>query len=217
MIAAAALDENKLFILDYHDSYLPFLERINAQEDRKAYGTRTVFFLTSVGTLKPIAIELSLPPNDSNIPLKQVLTPPIDVTTNWLWQLAKAHFKMSMMGKMSFFSPTKYALEILKKYGIDSSDPVDTPLVEKTKLDADLQGKTVDPTHYHGMIVSLISKHIDVRYHFIKEQVENDVVELYFVGTEYQLADIFTKALLRERFKFLINKIGMKIISPETT
>ncbi|GJY98477.1 lipoxygenase 3, chloroplastic-like protein [Tanacetum coccineum] len=80
-----------LFILDYHDSYLPFLERINAQEDRKAYGTRTVFFSISMGTLKPIAIELSLPPNDSNIPLKQVLTPPIDATTNWLWQLAKAH------------------------------------------------------------------------------------------------------------------------------
>ncbi|GJW33876.1 retrovirus-related pol polyprotein from transposon TNT 1-94 [Tanacetum coccineum] len=39
------------------------------------------------------------------------------------------------------------------------------------------------------------SKHIDVRYHFIKEQVENAVVELYFVRTEYQLADIFTKAL----------------------
>nr|GEV61642.1 hypothetical protein [Tanacetum cinerariifolium] len=38
-------------------------------------------------------------------------------------------------------------------------------------------------------------KHIDIRYHFIKEQVENRVVELYFVRTEYQLADIFTKAL----------------------
>ncbi|GKA69303.1 putative reverse transcriptase domain-containing protein [Tanacetum coccineum] len=90
MSVQQALDENKLFILDYHDSYLPFLERINAQEGRKAYGTRTVFFLTSGGTLKPIAIELSLPPNDSNIPLKQVLTPPTDATTNWLWQLAKA-------------------------------------------------------------------------------------------------------------------------------
>nr|GEW88729.1 linoleate 13S-lipoxygenase 3-1, chloroplastic [Tanacetum cinerariifolium] len=63
----------------------------NAQEGRKAYGTRIVFFLTSVGTLKPIAIELSLPPSDSNIPLKKVLTPPIDATTNWLWQLAKVH------------------------------------------------------------------------------------------------------------------------------
>lgn len=91
MSVQQALDEEKLFILDYHDIYLPFLERINAQEGRKAYGTRTVFFLTSVGTLKPIAIELSLPPNDSNIPSKQVLTPPIDATTNWLWQLGKAH------------------------------------------------------------------------------------------------------------------------------
>ncbi|GJT15978.1 hypothetical protein Tco_0874684 [Tanacetum coccineum] len=39
------------------------------------------------------------------------------------------------------------------------------------------------------------AKHIDVRYHFIKEQVENGIVELYFVRTEYQQADIFTKPL----------------------
>ncbi|GJY18256.1 retrovirus-related pol polyprotein from transposon TNT 1-94 [Tanacetum coccineum] len=48
------------------------------------------------------------------------------------------------------------------------------------------------------------AKHIGVRYHFIKEQVEYGVVELYFVQTEYQLADIFTKLLLGERFNFLI-------------
>ncbi|GKA65327.1 hypothetical protein Tco_0765034, partial [Tanacetum coccineum] len=48
------------------------------------------------------------------------------------------------------------------------------------------------------------SKHIDIQHHFIKEQVENGVVELYFVRTEYQLADIFTKALPRERFKFIL-------------
>ncbi|GKF76356.1 hypothetical protein Tco_0225800 [Tanacetum coccineum] len=51
-------------------------------------------------------------------------------------------------------------------------------------------------------------KHIDIRFHFIKEQVENGVVELYFVNTDYQLADIFTKALCRERIEFLINKLG---------
>ncbi|GJS92167.1 hypothetical protein Tco_0774803 [Tanacetum coccineum] len=56
------------------------------------------------------------------------------------------------------------------------------------------------------------AKHIDVRYHFIKEQVENGVVELYFVRTEYQLADIFTKPLPRERFNFLIEKLGMRSI-----
>ncbi|GKC44467.1 hypothetical protein Tco_1062189 [Tanacetum coccineum] len=48
------------------------------------------------------------------------------------------------------------------------------------------------------------AKHIDVRYHFIKEQVENRIVELYFVRAEYQLADIFTKPLPKERFNFLI-------------
>ncbi|GKA37906.1 hypothetical protein Tco_0724471 [Tanacetum coccineum] len=213
---------------------------------------------------------------------------------------------MSMMGKMTFFlglqisqSPrcifinqSNYALEIIKKYDMLSSDPVDTPMVDKSKLDKDLERKPVDPTHYHGMISSLMyltssrptekhlhavkrifrylkgtidmglwyskdscitltsyadadhagcqdirqstsgmqslyaatmfntqhsrSKHIDVRYHFIKEQVENEVVELYFVRTKYQLADIFIKALPRERFNFLVEKLGMKIMSLET-
>ncbi|GJV74095.1 retrovirus-related pol polyprotein from transposon TNT 1-94 [Tanacetum coccineum] len=60
------------------------------------------------------------------------------------------------------------------------------------------------------------AKHNDVRYHFIKEQVENGIVELYFVWTEYQLADIFTKPLPRERFNFLIKNLGMRSMSPET-
>ncbi|GJR86935.1 hypothetical protein Tco_0210946 [Tanacetum coccineum] len=60
------------------------------------------------------------------------------------------------------------------------------------------------------------AKHIDVRYHFIKEKVENVVVELYFVRTEYQLAGIFTKPLPRERFNFLIEKLGMRNMSLET-
>ncbi|GJV02014.1 hypothetical protein Tco_1335583 [Tanacetum coccineum] len=182
---------------------------------------------------------------------------------------------------------SKYALEIIKKYGMETSDPVDALMVEKSKLDEDPQGKVVDPTRYRGMIGSLMhltsnrpdlifavcmyanhagcqdtirstsgsmqllddrlirsqltdyglgfnkiplyydnksaialcynnvqhsrSKHIDIRYHFIKEQVENGVVEL-FVRTKYQLADIFTKALGRERLEFIINKLGMRII-----
>ncbi|GJT99163.1 hypothetical protein Tco_1094681 [Tanacetum coccineum] len=60
------------------------------------------------------------------------------------------------------------------------------------------------------------SKHIDIRFHFIKEHVENGVIELYFVNTEYQLADIFTKALGRNRIEFLINKLGMRSFTPET-
>ncbi|GJV26398.1 retrovirus-related pol polyprotein from transposon TNT 1-94 [Tanacetum coccineum] len=211
-----------------------------------------------------------------------------------------------------FINQTNYALEIIKKYGMLSSDPVYTHMVDKSKLDKYLQGKPVDPTHYRGKayrkaptcnadhawcqdtgqstsrsaqflgdkLVSWSSKnqktiaissteaeyialsrccaqilwmrsqltdyglkfnkiplyydnksaivlycnnaqhsrsnHIDVRYHFIKEQVENGVVELYFVRTEYQLADIFTKALPRERFNFLVEKLGMKSMSPDT-
>ncbi|GKF58241.1 hypothetical protein Tco_0171778, partial [Tanacetum coccineum] len=75
-----------------------------------------------------------------------------------------------MMGKISFFlglqisqSPrsifinqSKYALESLKKYGFDSYDPVDTPMVEKSKLDEDKEGKAVDPSHYRGMIGTLL-------------------------------------------------------------
>ncbi|GJV13280.1 retrovirus-related pol polyprotein from transposon TNT 1-94 [Tanacetum coccineum] len=79
-------------------------------------------------------------------------------------------FKMSMMGKISFFlglqisqSPrgifinqSKYALESLKKYGFDSCDPVDTPMVEKSKLDEDKEGKAIDLSHYRGMIGTLL-------------------------------------------------------------
>nr|GEY46501.1 retrovirus-related Pol polyprotein from transposon TNT 1-94 [Tanacetum cinerariifolium] len=79
-------------------------------------------------------------------------------------------FKMSMMGKISFFlrlqisqSPrgifinqSKYALESLNKYSFKSCDPVDTPMVEKSKLDKDKEGKAVDPSYYRGMIGTLL-------------------------------------------------------------
>nr|GEZ23365.1 hypothetical protein [Tanacetum cinerariifolium] len=82
-------------------------------------------------------------------------------------------FKMSMMGKISFFlglqisqslrgifiNQSKYALESLKKYGFESCDPVDTPMVEKSKLDKDKKGKDFDPSHYHGeRLISWSSK-----------------------------------------------------------
>ncbi|GJX54099.1 retrotransposon protein, putative, ty1-copia subclass [Tanacetum coccineum] len=181
-----------------------------------------------------------------------------------------------------FINQSKYALKSLKKYGFDTCDPVDTLMVEKSKLDEDKEGKAGDPSHYRGMIGTLLyliasrpdlqfaicmsfadadhagcqdtrrrtsgsmhflgdrlvswsskrqksvaissteagyialSKHIDIRFHFIKEHVENGVIELYFFNTEYQLADIFTKALGRERIEFLINKLGMQSFTPET-
>ncbi|GKC82153.1 retrovirus-related pol polyprotein from transposon TNT 1-94, partial [Tanacetum coccineum] len=268
-----------------------------------------------------------------------------------------------------FINQSKYALEILKKYGFETSTPIDTPMAEHPNLDEDRGGKLIDPTHFRGMVGSLMylsasrpdivfvvcmcaryqakptdkhlhaikrifrylkgtihmglwypkdsgfalkafadadyagcqdtrrsmsgsaqflgdrliswsskkqkstaistteaeyiamsrccvqvlwmrsqlsdygfvfnkiplycdnqsaialccnsvqhsrSKHIDIRHHFIKEQVERRVVELYFVETKYQLADIFTKALPRERFETILPLLGVKQMSPET-
>ncbi|GKF86331.1 hypothetical protein Tco_0254158, partial [Tanacetum coccineum] len=55
-----------------------------------------------------------------------------------------------------FINQSKYALESLKKYGFDSCDPVDTLMVKKSKLDEDKEGKVVDPSHYRGMIGTLL-------------------------------------------------------------
>ncbi|GJW35745.1 retrovirus-related pol polyprotein from transposon TNT 1-94 [Tanacetum coccineum] len=255
-------------------------------------------------------------------------------------------FQMSMMGQMSFFlglqvsqSPggifinqSKFALEILKKFGMDSCDPVDTPMVDRLKLDEDPLGIPVDQTRFRSMVGSLMyqasptKKHLEAlkrvfRYlrgtinwglwypkdtamaltayadadhagcqdtrrstsgsaQFLGDKlvswsskkqkstaistteaeyiamfgccaqilwmrsqlfdygfafnkislycdnrsaialccnnVEKGVVELYFVTTDYQLADIFTKALPRERFEFLLPRLGMKSMTPET-
>nr|GEW48471.1 ribonuclease H-like domain-containing protein [Tanacetum cinerariifolium] len=57
------------------------------------------------------------------------------------------------------------------------------------------------------------TKHIHTRYHFIKEHVENGIIELYFVIIEYQLADMFTKALPEDRFKYLVRRIGMRCLT----
>ncbi|GJW35766.1 retrovirus-related pol polyprotein from transposon TNT 1-94 [Tanacetum coccineum] len=57
------------------------------------------------------------------------------------------------------------------------------------------------------------TKHIHTRYHFIKEQVKRGIIELYFVRTEYQLADMFTKSLPRVWFEYLVRRIGMRCLT----
>ncbi|GKA18523.1 gag-pol polyprotein [Tanacetum coccineum] len=56
------------------------------------------------------------------------------------------------------------------------------------------------------------TKHISIQYHFIKEHVEQGTIELYFVGMEYQLADLFTKTLPKERFEYLVHRIGTNTV-----
>ncbi|GKD10242.1 copia protein, partial [Tanacetum coccineum] len=74
---------------------------------------------------------------------------------NHVYKLKKALYGLKQAPRACpkgiFINQSKYALESLKKYGMESSDPVDTPMVEKYKLDEDTQGKAIDLTHYHGM------------------------------------------------------------------
>ncbi|GJZ08865.1 retrovirus-related pol polyprotein from transposon TNT 1-94 [Tanacetum coccineum] len=79
---------------------------------------------------------------------------------NHVYKLKKALYRLKQAPRACprgiFLNQSKYALEIIKKYGMESCDPVDTPMVEKSKLDADPQRKEVDPTCYRGMIGSLM-------------------------------------------------------------
>nr|GFA98535.1 retrovirus-related Pol polyprotein from transposon TNT 1-94 [Tanacetum cinerariifolium] len=114
-----------------------------------------------------------------------------------------------------FINQAKYAQEILIKHGMTSCDSVGTLMATK-HLDADLSGTPLTDYGFHFDKIPMYcdskasiaiscnpvqhsrTKHIDVRYYFIKEKVEKGNVELFFVGTEYQLADLFTKALPEE-------------------
>nr|GEU86824.1 retrovirus-related Pol polyprotein from transposon TNT 1-94 [Tanacetum cinerariifolium] len=139
-----------------------------------------------------------------------------------------------------FINQAKYTLDILHKHGMDKGQSFGTPMVIKPKLNANLSGNPVDQTDYCSKIRSLMyltssrpdivqasaiaiscnlvqhsrTKHIHTRYHFIKEHVENGTIELYFVKTEYQLADMFTKALPEDKFKYLVRRTGMRCLNP---
>nr|GEX44820.1 hypothetical protein [Tanacetum cinerariifolium] len=216
-----------------------------------------------------------------------------------------------------FINQSKYVLEILNKYGIESCDPIGTPMEIKDKLDLDQNGTPVDATKYRSMIGALMyltssrpdivhatylcaryqakptEKHLkevkrifcylrgtvntglwytkdsgfeltgflDADYAGCKdtfkstsggaqflgeklvswslkkqdcttlstaeaeyvslsaccaqEHVEKGTIELYFVKTDYQLADIFTKALPTDRFNYLVRRLGMRSLSPK--
>nr|GFB59606.1 hypothetical protein [Tanacetum cinerariifolium] len=161
-----------------------------------------------------------------------------------------------------FNNQSKYALESLKEYGFESCDPVDTPMVEKSKLDEDKERKAVDLSHYRGMIGTLLyltasrpdlqfaicmcaryqarptEKHIHavkMIFRYLRGTVnrglwypkDSSVALTVFADVdnvgcqdnrrstsgslqfpEYQLVDLFTKALGRDRIEFLINKLG---------
>ncbi|GJW91974.1 putative ribonuclease H-like domain-containing protein [Tanacetum coccineum] len=78
----------------------------------------------------------------------------MDVKTAFLNDILRLHILQSPRG--IFLNQSKYALESLKKYGMKPYDLVDTPMVDKSKLDEDTQGKAVDPIHYRGIVGTLM-------------------------------------------------------------
>lgn len=88
-----AVENKKLFVADYHDAYLPFIERINKQENVRSYATRALCFLSKDQKLKILALELALPPKTAGGPLNaRVFLPPTDTSKpDYLWEMAKAH------------------------------------------------------------------------------------------------------------------------------
>ncbi|KAF8395891.1 hypothetical protein HHK36_019846 [Tetracentron sinense] len=91
MTLGEAIERKKLFILDYHDMFLPYVHKVRKIKGKTLYGSRTLFFLTHDCTLRPLAIELTRPPMGDKPQWKQVFTPNLDATSYWLWKLAKAH------------------------------------------------------------------------------------------------------------------------------
>ncbi|KAH9740986.1 Lipoxygenase 2 [Citrus sinensis] len=88
---AEAIEQKKLFILDYNDLLLPYVEKVRQLEGTTLYRSRTLFFLTSEGTLRPLVIELTRPPMNGQPQWKQAFQPSWQSTESWLWRLAKAH------------------------------------------------------------------------------------------------------------------------------
>ena len=87
-----AIAQKKLFVLDYHDILMQYVEKVRSIKWTTLYGSRTLFFLNSDDTLEPLAIELTRPPMNGKPQWKKVYSPSIDHATDiWLWRLAKAH------------------------------------------------------------------------------------------------------------------------------
>ncbi|GJU97386.1 retrovirus-related pol polyprotein from transposon TNT 1-94 [Tanacetum coccineum] len=109
---------------------------------------------------------------------------------------------------------------------ISSKCRTDCPLVFGLRLFKTYDGGSLTAQEFHekAQILWIRSQLSDYGFAFNKiplycdnrKQVEKGVVELYFVTTDYQLTDIFTKALPRERFEFLLPRLGMKSMSLET-
>ncbi|KAL6661765.1 hypothetical protein ACP70R_001149 [Stipagrostis hirtigluma subsp. patula] len=104
MTVAEAVVQKRIFMLDYHDLFLPYVHKIRALERTTMYGSRTIFFLTNDGTLRLLAIELTRPASPSQPQWKRVFTPSTNTTESWLWTMAKTHVRAHDAGHHELIS-----------------------------------------------------------------------------------------------------------------
>nr|CAB3483438.1 unnamed protein product [Digitaria exilis] len=93
MTVAQAMKQKRLFMLDFHDLFLPYVHKIRALKNTTMYGSRTIFFLCDDGTLRLLAIELTRPASPTQLQWRRVFTSSTDTTESWLWRMAKAHVR----------------------------------------------------------------------------------------------------------------------------
>ncbi|GJT54408.1 retrovirus-related pol polyprotein from transposon TNT 1-94 [Tanacetum coccineum] len=109
---------------------------------------------------QPMFDELLTPPPSVDYPAPEVIAPIAEVVAPVpavsTGSPSSTTVDQDAPSPSIFINHSKYALKSLKKYGFDSCDPVDTPMVEKSKLDEDKEGKAVDPSHYRGMIGTIL-------------------------------------------------------------
>ncbi|KNA19536.1 hypothetical protein SOVF_060820 [Spinacia oleracea] len=112
-----ALKNNRLYILDHHDSLMPYLRRINSTPT-KTYASRTILFLKYDGTLKPLAIELSLPhpQGDKHGAVSQVYTPAEEGVEASVWQLAKAYAAVNDSGVHQLITHWLYTHAVIEPF-----------------------------------------------------------------------------------------------------
>ncbi|KAJ9545015.1 LOW QUALITY PROTEIN: hypothetical protein OSB04_024722 [Centaurea solstitialis] len=105
-------------------------------------------------------------------------------------RLMEIEFEMSMMGKLTFFlglQQSKYINDLLTKYQLADASPMRTSMATGTRLHAHLNG------------------------HFVECKLYRGNVEMYFVTSEHQLADFFTKALDEKKFTYLVQKLACSL------
>ncbi|XP_022776281.1 lipoxygenase 6, chloroplastic isoform X2 [Durio zibethinus] len=199
MSVEKAIEEKRLFILDFHDMLLPFIKRMNNLPGRKAYASRTVFFYSKTGILTPIAIELSLPPTPLSSRNKYVYTHGHDATTHWIWKLAKAHVCSNDAGVHQLVNhcPGKYAMEL-------SSAAYESWRFDMEALPADLirRGMAVEDPSVPGGVKLVIEDYPYAAdglliWSAIKEWVES-YVEHFYTEPDSVTSDIELQAWWNE-------------------